>query len=99
MFWHAPALVFWHGLAPVKSLFFSLVACYRNFWAFTVFGLAWMAIMVLLVLTISAIASLLGNPELAGTLLFPGLMLVASMFFTSLYFTFQDSFEADAPED
>ena len=30
MFWHAPALVHWHGVAPVKSLFFSVVACLRN---------------------------------------------------------------------
>jgi hypothetical protein len=31
-------------------------------------------------------------------LLFPALMLVASMFFTSLYFTFRDSFDADVPD-
>ena len=41
MFWHAPALVHWHGMTPAKSLFFSLVACMRNFWAFTLFGVAW----------------------------------------------------------
>ncbi len=44
MFWHAPALVHWHQVPPLKSVFFSLVACMRNFWAFTLFGLAWMAI-------------------------------------------------------
>ncbi len=26
-FWHAPALVHWQGMAPVKSLFFSFFAC------------------------------------------------------------------------
>ena len=25
-FWHAPALVHWHGVSPAKSLFFSVVA-------------------------------------------------------------------------
>jgi hypothetical protein len=30
-------------------------------------------------------------------LLFPALMLLASMFFTSLYFTYRDSFELEAP--
>ena len=40
LFWHAPGLVHWHGVPPVKSLFFSLVACVRNFGAFVVFGLA-----------------------------------------------------------
>ncbi len=78
-------------------MFFSIVACFRNFWAFTVFALTWIAVMVLMVLAITTISSLFGNPGLAGTLLFPALMLVAAMFFTSLYFTFRDSFEADTP--
>jgi hypothetical protein len=97
MFWHAPALVYWQDVPPLKSMFFSFVACLRNFWALTVFALAWMGVMVGMVLGITALSSLLDNPELAGTLLFPGLMLMATMFFTSLYFTYSDLFEADAP--
>lgn len=92
MFWHAPALVHWHGLPPLKSLFFSLVACGRNFWAFTVFGLMWLALLVLAVVGVTTVAALLGSPGLAGDVLFPVLLLLASMFFTSLYFTFCDSF-------
>lgn len=38
-FWHAPALVHWHRVPPAKSLFFSFVACFKNFGALTVFGL------------------------------------------------------------
>ena len=94
MFWHAPALVHWHGLSPVKSLFFSLVACGRNFWAYVVFGLMWLAVLILLVVGVTTVASLMGNPALAGDLLFPALLMMASMFFTSLYFTFRDSFDA-----
>lgn len=93
LFWHAPALVHWHGLPPVKSLFFSIVACLRNFWAFAIFGLMWLAVLVLVVVCITTLAALLGNPGLAGDVLFPVLLLIASMFFTSLYFTFRDSFE------
>ncbi|WP_114973078.1 BPSS1780 family membrane protein [Rhodoferax ferrireducens] len=93
MFWHAPALVHWHDLPPIKSLFFSLVACIRNFWAFAVFGLMWLAVLVLVVVSVTTLAALLGSPGLAGDLLFPVLLLIASMFFTSLYFTFRDSFE------
>ena len=96
MFWHAPALVHWHGLSPVKSLFFSLVACGRNFWAYVVFGLGWLAVLIVLVVGVTTVASLMGNPALAGDLLFPALLLMASMFFTSLYFTFHDSFDAPA---
>ncbi|MFZ4481391.1 MAG: BPSS1780 family membrane protein [Rhodoferax sp.] len=93
MFWHAPALVHWHGFSPLKSLFFSLFACLRNFWAFAVFGLMWLAVLVLTVVAVTTIGSLLGNPGLAGDLLFPALLLLATMFFTSLYFTFRDTFE------
>lgn len=93
LFWHAPALVHWHGLPPVKALFFSIVACLRNFWAFAVFGVMWLSVLVLVVVIVTTVAALAGNPGLAGDMLFPALLLMASMFFTSLYFTFRDCFE------
>jgi hypothetical protein len=96
MFWHAPALVHWHGLPPLKSLFFSLVTCLRNFAAYAIFGLTWLAVLVLAIISVTTVGSLLGNPDLAGDILFPLLMLLASMFFTSLYFTFRDGFVAPA---
>ena len=36
-------VVHWHGVPPMKSLFFSGVACVRNFGAMTVFLLGWLA--------------------------------------------------------
>lgn len=98
LFWHAPALVHWHGLNPVKSLFFSLVACMRNFWAFTVFGLAWVGVFIGMGMAVATIAALLGSPEAVAAIMFPASMLLAAMFFTSLYFTFRDAFE-DSPGD
>ena len=97
MFWHAPALVFWHDLPPLKSMFFSIVACFRNFWAFTWFGLAWMGAIVVVIVVIGTLGTLLDNPAVASMILFPALMLLASMFFTSLYFTYRDSFELVPP--
>ncbi len=38
-FWFAPLLTAWHGLAPLKSVFFSLVAVWRNWRAFLVYVL------------------------------------------------------------
>ncbi len=38
--WVAPALTAFAGVPPVKSLFFSIVACWRNKSAFLVFGLS-----------------------------------------------------------
>lgn len=97
LFWHAPALVYWQDISPLKAMFFSLVACLRNFWALTVFALVWMGVMAGVVLTLTSLASLLDNPTLAGTLLFPVLLLLAAMFFTSLFFTYRDSFEQALP--
>lgn len=47
LFWHAPGLVHWHGVPPVKALFFSIVACVRNFSAFLVYGLGWLGVFLL----------------------------------------------------
>ena len=95
-FWHAPALIYWHDFTPLKSLFFSAVACLRNFWAFAVFGVMWLSVLVMAVVLITTLTALLGNPELAGDVLFPVLLLLAAMFFTSLYFTFRDTFTPPA---
>lgn len=101
LFWHAPALVHWHGVSPVKSLFFSLMACYKNFGAITVFGLFWMGLFAGVALLVSLVAALLGSPAFAGVAMFPAAMLLVAMFFTSLYFTFDGSFVDDeaAPGD
>jgi uncharacterized membrane protein YciS (DUF1049 family) len=95
LFWHAPALVHWHGITPVKSLFFSAVACLRNFWAFTVFGLVWMSAFFGIALSVALLVGILGSPELINAILFPVGLAMAAMFFTSFYFTFRDCFEAD----
>jgi len=41
-------LTAWAGLPPLKSLFFSLAACWRNWRAFSVYGLAIIAVGLLL---------------------------------------------------
>ncbi len=95
LFWHAPALVHWHGISPGKSLFFSFVACTRNFGALTVYTLAWMGLFMGVGFVIMVIAITLGQPGLMHTLMFPTAMLLAAMFFSSIWFTFRDSFVAD----
>jgi len=92
LFWHAPALVYWHGVPPVKSLFFSAMAGYKNFGAFAVFGAAWAGLLMLAAIVVSLIASLLASPALAVMLLLPLALVITAMFFTSIYFTFRDSF-------
>ena len=99
MFWHAPALVHWHGVPPVKSLFFSLVACMRNFWAFTVFGIAWAGIFVLFIFVMATLVQVFGSADAIAAALYPAAMLMAAMVTTSIYFTFQDSFEFTPGDD
>ncbi len=98
-FWHAPALVHWHGMTPVKSLFFSFMACYKNMGAFTVYGLAWMGVFIVSILAVTLLAALLGSPAFAGAALFPIALVIFAMFFTSVYFTFRDSFTVTPADD
>ena len=98
MFWHAPALVHWHQVAPIKSVFFSLVACLRNFWAFTVFGLVWFLILLFAILVVMVFAALIGKPQVVGVTLLPVSMMIAAMFFTSTYFTYRDCFDTGTGE-
>lgn len=93
LFWHAPALVHWHGVSPLKSLFFSMVACLRNVWAFTVFGVVWALTFVFTALLVATVAVLVASPDALGLVLLPFGLTMASMFFSSLYFTFDDTFE------
>jgi hypothetical protein len=97
MFWHAPALLHWHGVPPVKSLFFSLVACWRNLGAFMVYTLAWLGVFLSAGMVVLFVLSLLGDQSLAETALTPVALLMAAMFFTSIYFSVRDCFET-APE-
>jgi hypothetical protein len=92
MFWHAPALVHWHEVSPIKALFFSLVACIRNFAAMVVYFFMWLAVFSLggLVLTLVAVAT--GSESAVSFVMLPAALLMATMFFTSIYFTFKDSF-------
>jgi hypothetical protein len=98
LFWHAPALVHWHGVPPVKSLFFSAVVCFRNAGAYAVFGITWMVVLMVVGVAVTVVAGLLASPEAAAALIMPIALLMAAMFSTSIYFTFRDSFEA-SPTD
>lgn len=93
----APGLVHWHGVGPVKSIFFSVVALWRNLGAFTLFAFGWMLTVGVLMLVLGLVLAAFGvEPSLQS--LSPVLLIVAAMISTSLYFTFRDSFRADGEE-
>jgi len=88
---------------PAKSLFFSFVACFKNFGALTVFGLAWVGVFIGAGIVLSLLASLLvavgamgagdGAAAIGGAMMIAGALVMAAMFFTSTWFTFRDSFQ------
>jgi hypothetical protein len=97
LFWHSPALVHWHGVPPVKSMFFSAVACWRNLGAFAVYLLAWAGVFVAGATIILTISSAIGGADLTSAVLMPGALLMAAMFFTSVYFSVKDCFDLPSP--
>lgn len=94
MFWHAPALVHWHGVSPVKSLFFSLVACLKNFGAFALYATSWLFVFLGVGTVFGLLGALVGGPTMARAVMMPTALLMAAMFSTSIYFTFVDCFVA-----
>jgi uncharacterized membrane protein len=98
-FWHAPALVHWHGVSPGKSLFFSLMACWRNKGAMLFYTLGWVGVFMLIGLGMSLLGAMLGGASGLNLILYPMVLFMASMFHTSIYFTFRGSFDTGEPPE
>lgn len=94
-FWHAPALVFWDGHGCAKALFSSTVACWRNRGAFAVYSVVWLGVVMALSLVTGLMFALLSQPELLLSASVPLSLIVATVYYASLYFTFADCFVPD----
>ncbi|NBW26322.1 MAG: hypothetical protein EBR89_13235, partial [Betaproteobacteria bacterium] len=90
----APALVQWHAVSPVKSLFFSLMGCWRNIRAFTIYTVVWFGVFMSIALLIAFVGLLLGSEDGVSVLLFPALLVTAAAFFASILFSFEACFDA-----
>jgi hypothetical protein len=95
VFWHAPALTHWHGVPVGKSLFFSTVACLSNWRAFLLLGVMWTGIFLGTTLLITLIGSFIDDGDFAAMALLPAMLMLASMFFSSTYYSFKDCFTSD----
>ncbi len=93
LFWHAPALVQWAGQPIGKALFFSLMACWHNRWAFAVFGLMWFGVVSLALTFALAVTALLQAPQALPLALLPIAVIFGASFYASLYFSVVDCFE------
>jgi len=91
-FWFAPPLVAWHGVGPVKALFFSFVACMLNWRPFLVYGGASALVVVVLPLALLLILMLASLKVAAMSLVFPVLLVLLPTLFASFYASYRDVF-------
>jgi hypothetical protein len=94
-FWFAPLLTAWDGIAPLKSVFFSFVASWRNWQAFAVYGLAVATVAIavpgLLLIGASAIAKTLLD-ILSVALKMVLIFVMAPTMMASIYVSYEDVF-------
>lgn len=91
-FWHAPGLVHWYDMSPSKALFFSMVACLRNFKAYLMYGLTWLAVLLGTSMVLGTVMGLLGLQAYGRPIITAFALSMAAMTMSSIYFTFRDSF-------
>ncbi len=93
-FWFAPVLAAWHDMTAGKSLFFSLIACARNWRPFLMYSLA---VGIIGVFVPRMANALLGGGEGVGQIL-PSLITVAislvllPTLYASFYISYRDIF-------
>ncbi|MGS0753331.1 BPSS1780 family membrane protein [Roseateles sp. GG27B] len=97
-FWHAPALVHWGGQGAMQALFSSTLGVWRNRAAFAYNAVLWAVIVVGLSLVISLLAAALGMGQLLPMLAMPLGLLLSTIFYASLYFTFIDCYKFGATQ-
>ena len=61
--------------------------------AFLMYLLAWTVVIALFGLLVQLVFSMLGTPQMAGVAALPGALMFSTVFYASLYFSFDDSFE------
>lgn len=94
LFWYSPALIGWHGTTIGKALFFSAIACWRNRWAFILYGASWFAVFYLMDIFISAVIAIGIPAEFAAALQLPLNVVLGSVLYASFYPTYMQVFES-----
>lgn len=95
LFWFAPPLAAWHGIAPVKALFFSFFACLMNWRAFVAYGAATAFVMLVVPFLALSAAMLASGGEhrlQAASIMIPLLLLLLPTLFASFYASYRDIF-------
>ena len=96
LFWHAPALIGWHKVPMKQALFYSMVACWRNKWAFMLYGISWAAIFFGVQMA-GVFLTILGlSPGIVQLLMTPVNIAIAAVLYASFYPAYVSVFRSDA---
>lgn len=88
-FWYAAPLIAWHNMSVGKAIFYSFFAVRRAGKAFLLYGLAWIAIGVLLPAIVSAFVGLLADTvAVTMVVLLPLSMVLTVVLYCSFYPTY-----------
>jgi hypothetical protein len=93
LFWHAPVLVAWHNVRLPQALFFSGIACWRNKWAFLVYGLTWAAVFLGIDFCAGMLISLDLSATLVSTLKVPVSIAAFGILYSSFYPAYTSVFD------
>jgi len=90
--WYAPMLAAWHGMRPIKAMFFSVAACWRNKTAFIMLGAGWMIILMFLSSFMLALVAAMGLSNLSYALVTVFVLIMLGAMFCSGYVTYSTVF-------
>lgn len=95
LMWFAPMLVAWHQVPPVKALFFSWIACWRNRGAFFTYLSIWAALLVAVPLLLESLLESLGLEQITSMIITPYSMGMLSVLYCSFYATWRGCFQTE----
>lgn len=99
LFWFAPLLSAWHNVPPIKALFFSWIACWRNRGAFFTYALLFVVLLVAIPFFVEALFSALGAESVMAFLATPYSILVLAVLYCSFYATYRGCFNVAPHEE
>ena len=91
-FWFAPVLAVWHDMSAGKSLFFSLIACARNWRAFLIYVLALGVLCIFVPGMLASILTVIVGPAMANLLTVIFSLMLWPTVYASFYVSYRDVF-------
>ena len=104
MYWFAPLLAGWHGMAPLQALFYSFFASLMNWRAFLAYGAAVAFVMFVLPTAVLTLLLFVSGGALRVqpmALVLPLLLIMLPTLFASFFASYRDVFgaqEGNAPQ-